>query len=120
MSAVISSLFRVNKFPFQGKIVTINQLAFFNADAWVGNVPFVGKTPTNCENIGVGMFKDSLLGVFPIHPPQEVMTTTCINMILTVIPKGQHDPLLILEPTDYEKYGDSMPPNEIEIAYQTI
>ena len=81
-------MLRVIKFPFQGKIVTVDQLAFFNVDARIDNVPFIGKTPTNCENIGVGMFKDSLLGAFPIHPPQDVMTADRINMILTVIPKG--------------------------------
>jgi len=41
-------------------------------------------------------------------------------VISTVIPEGQHDPWVIADPTDYERYGDSMPPNEIEIAYQTI
>lgn len=88
MSVVVSSLFRVIKFPFQGKIVIVDQLAFFNADAWVGNVPFVGKTPKNFENIRVGLFKDSLLGAFPIQPPQDMMTTARIIMISTVIPKG--------------------------------
>jgi len=41
-------------------------------------------------------------------------------MISTVIPKRQHNPWVIPDPTDYERYGDSMPPNEIEITYQTI
>ncbi len=69
MSAIVSSLFRVIKFPFQGKIITVDQLALFNADSRVGKVPFIGKTPTNCENIGVGIFKDSLLGAFPTASP---------------------------------------------------
>ena len=100
MYEVISSLFRVIKFPFQGKLLTIDQLAFFKADALVGNVPFIGKTPTNCENIKVGLFKDSLLGAFPIRTPQDVLTTARINMISTVIPKGQpqYDPWIIPEP----------------------
>jgi len=93
MSAFVSSLFRVIKFPFQGKIITVDQLALFNVDSRVGNVPFVGKTPTNCENIGVGLFKDSLLGAFPCSPPPpNTMSIGRINMILTVIPEGHHDP----------------------------
>jgi len=120
MSTVVSSLFRVIKFPSQGKISTVDQLELFNADARVGNVSFVGKTPMNCENIGVGLFKDSLLGAFTNPPPQDILNTGRINMISTVIPEGQHDPWIIPDPVDYERYGDSMPPNEIEIAYQTI
>ena len=41
-------------------------------------------------------------------------------MISTVIPEGQYDPWVIPDPTNYERYGYSMPLNEIEIAYQTI
>lgn len=88
MSVVVSSLFRVIKFFFQGKIVTVDQLTFFNADAQVGNIPIVGKPPTNCDNIRVCIFKDSVHGAFPIHPPQDVLTKSRINMISTIIPKG--------------------------------
>jgi len=45
MYVVVSSLFRVIKFPFQGKIITVDQLALFNTDGRVGNVPFVGRLP---------------------------------------------------------------------------
>ena len=81
MSAVVSSLFRMIKFPFQGKIITVDQLALFNADSRVDNVPFVGKTPTNCENIVVGLFKDSLLGAFPTTSPLDLMAMGHFNMI---------------------------------------
>ena len=122
MSAVVSYLFKVIKFPCQGKIVTINQLEYFNVDSRVDNVPFVGKTPTNCENIGVGLFKDSLLGAFHIPPPQYFSTMACINMTSKIIPKGQSqlDSWVVPKPADYQKYGDAMSPNEIEVAYQSI
>jgi hypothetical protein len=51
MTAVVSSVFRVLHFPHQGKIITIDQLAFFTPDLGsnVGsNVPFVGDT---CHNL---------------------------------------------------------------------
>jgi hypothetical protein len=43
MRAVVSTLFRVVHFPHQGKVITIDQLAFFNSDAHNGNVPFIAK-----------------------------------------------------------------------------
>ena len=120
MSAVVSSLFRVIKFPFQGTIITVDQLSLVNTDSHVANVPFIGKNPTNCENIGVGLFKDSLLGSFPTASPPYITAMGHINMISTVVSKGHHDPWIIPDPTDLDRYGDSMPPNEIELAYQTI
>jgi hypothetical protein len=45
MRAVVSTLFRVARFPHQGKVVTIDQLAFFNSDTRTDNVPFIAKTP---------------------------------------------------------------------------
>jgi hypothetical protein len=45
MRAVVSTLFRVVRFPHQGKVVIVNQLAFFNSDTHTENVPFIAKTP---------------------------------------------------------------------------
>ena len=117
MSVVVSSLFRVIKFPFQDMIITVDQLSLVNIDSRVGNVPFIGKNPTNCENIGVGLFKDSLLGAFPTTSPPDLMAIGHINMISTVVSEGHHDPWIIPDPTDFDRYGDSMPLNEIELAY---
>jgi len=122
MSTVVSSLFRAIKFPFQGKIVTVDQLAFFNSDSMVDNVPFIGKTPTNYENVGVGIFKDSLLGHFLITPPNDMSTMARINMISTVAPQNQSSPdsWVISEPSDYQRYGNAIPLNEIEMVYHFI
>ena len=116
----MSSLFRVIKFPFQGMIITVDQLSLVNTDSHVGNVPFIGKNPTNCENIGVYIFKDSLLGAFPTVSPPDLTAMGHINMISTIISEGHHDPWKMLDPTNLDRYDDSMPPNEIDLAYQTI
>jgi hypothetical protein len=68
MHAVVSTLFHVVRFSHQGKVVTVDQLAFFNSDTHTGNVPFIAKTSLGYENVGVGLLKDSLLMVlFPFH-----------------------------------------------------
>jgi hypothetical protein len=61
------------RFPHQGRVVTVDQLAFFNADTRTGNVPFIENTPPGYENVGVGLLKDSsLMGNFPIPPPPNI------------------------------------------------
>jgi hypothetical protein len=51
MHAVVSTLFHVLRFPHQGKVVTVDQLAFFNSDSHTSNVPFISKTPPGYENV---------------------------------------------------------------------
>lgn len=69
MRAVASSLFRVIRFPHQGKIVTVDQLSFF-ASSSEANVPFVEHTSMPYENVGARLFKEpALMGVFPSHLP---------------------------------------------------
>jgi len=43
MFCVVSSLFRVLRFPCEGKIITIDQLAFFSSGYSNENVPYVGN-----------------------------------------------------------------------------
>jgi hypothetical protein len=70
MSALVSTFFHVLCFPHQGKIVTVGQLAFFNYDSRIGSVPFIEKTPSSYEDVGVGLLKDSsMMGTFPLPPP---------------------------------------------------
>jgi hypothetical protein len=85
MHVVVSNLFHVVRFPHQGKVVTVNQLAFFNSNTRTGNVPFIAKTPPGYENVGVGLLKDSsLMGTFPIPPPDVPRSSVAsINMIST-------------------------------------
>jgi hypothetical protein len=45
MCVVVSTLFHVVHFLHQGKVVTVNQLAFFHSDACIDNVPFIANPP---------------------------------------------------------------------------
>jgi hypothetical protein len=68
-------------------VVTVDQLAFFNVDTRVGNVPFIAKTPLGYKNVGVGLLKDSsLMGTFPISPPLDIprLSVASINIISTI------------------------------------
>jgi hypothetical protein len=125
MRAVVSTLFRVIRFPHQGKVVTVDQLAFFNADTRTGNVSFIANTPPGYENVGVGLLKDSsLMGTFPIPPPPDIPrpSVASINMISTMpreLPVSV-DPWIVPDPGDHVRFGDVMPLSPVESAYQAI
>jgi hypothetical protein len=125
MHAVVSTLFCVVRFPHQGKIITVDQLAFFNSDTRTGNVPFIVKTPPGYENVGVGLLKDSsLMGTFPIPPPPDILRSSVasINMI-SVVPHEipvSFDPCIVPDPRDHPRFGDVMLLSPIESAYHAI
>jgi hypothetical protein len=112
MHDVVSTLFHVVRFPHQGKVVTIDQLAFFNSDTHTGNVSFIAKTPPGYENVSVGLLNDSsLMGTFPIPPPDVPRSSIAsINMISTVpheLPVSS-DPWIVPDPGDHFRFGDAM------------
>jgi hypothetical protein len=112
MCTVVSTLFRVVRFPHQEKVVTVDQLVFFNSDTHTGNVPFIAKTPPGYENVGVGLLKDfSLMGTFPIPSPDVPRPlVVSINMISTVpheLP-ASHEPWIVHDPGDHLSYDDTM------------
>jgi hypothetical protein len=124
MRVVVSTLFRVVCFPHQGKVVTVDQLSFFNSDTRTGNVSFISKTPSGYENVGVGLLRDSsLMGTFPIPPPDVPRPSVAsINMISTMpheLP-ASHDPWIVPDPGDHLCFSDIMPLSLIESAYQAI
>jgi hypothetical protein len=125
MCAIVSTLFRVLRFPHQGKVVTVDQLAFFNADTRTGNVPFIENTPPGYENVGIGLLKDSLLmGTFPIPPPPTIPSplVASINMISTVpceLPVSI-DPWVVPDPGDHVRFDNVLLLSPIESAYQAI
>jgi hypothetical protein len=124
MCAVVSTLFHVVRFPYQGKVVTVDQLAFFNSDGHTSNVPFISKTPPGYENVGVGLLKDStLMGTFPIPPPNvPPPLVASINMISTSVREtpASFDLWIVPAPGDYLPYGDQMPLSPVESTYQSI
>jgi hypothetical protein len=124
MCAVVSTLFHVLRFPHQGKVVTVDQLAFFNSDSHTSNVPFISKTPPGYENVGVGLLKDStLMGTFPIPPPDiPPPFVASINMISTIVRETpeSYDPWVVPSSGDYLLYNDKIPLSPVESAYQAI
>jgi hypothetical protein len=124
MRAVVSTLFHVVHFPHQGKVVTVDQLAFFNSDTRTGNVPFIAKTLLGYENVGVGLLKDSsLMGTFPIPLPDvPCLLVSSINMMSTApheLPVSSN-PWIVPDPRDYTRFGDIMSLSPVESAYQAI
>jgi hypothetical protein len=73
MTIIASSIFRCVQFPYQGKIITINQLYYYTPDAptlATNNIPFLGDTKITYKSVGVGILKDSsLMGTFPTPLP---------------------------------------------------
>jgi hypothetical protein len=110
MHAVLSTLFRVLRFPHQGKVIMVDQLAFFNFDLCTKNVPFIAKTPPRYENVHVGLLKDSsLMGTSPIPPPDVPHPLVAsINMIFTSVQETPTSYDLSLYPTDPDYFRHEM------------
>jgi hypothetical protein len=124
MHAIVSTLFHVLSFPHQGKVVTVDQLAFFNFDSHTRNIPFISKTPPSYENVDVGPLKYStLMCTFPI-PPLDILPlfVASINMISTIVceTSESYDPWVVPNSGDYLRYGDNMPLSLVESSYQVI
>jgi len=124
MRAVVSTLFCVVRFPHQGKVITVDQLAFFNSDTCTSNIHFIVKTPPGYENVGVGLLKDSsLMGTFPIPPPDVPhLFVASINRISTYVREtpASYDPWIVPNPGDHLCYGNQMLLSPIKSAYQAI
>jgi hypothetical protein len=124
MHVVMSILFRIMHFPHHGKVVTVDQMAFFNFDTRTNNIPFNAKTPPGYENVGVGLLKDStLMGMFPITPldvPPPLFSS--INMISTSTRETpvSSNPCIVPTPGDSLRYDDQMPLSLVESTYQAI
>ena len=70
MKAVASIVFRLLSFPYQGKIITINQLDFCTPNLRPqanSSVPLISDSTSTAQSIGMGLFKDPcLLGFFSL------------------------------------------------------
>jgi hypothetical protein len=123
MHVVVSTLFHVLCFLHQEKVITIDQMAFFNSGSCTSNVPFISKTPPDYENVNVGLLKDStLMGMFPIPPPDTPPFVTSINMISTIFSETleSYDPCIVPIPDFCLHYSDQLPLNPMELACQAI
>jgi hypothetical protein len=124
MCDVVSTLFLVVRFHYQGKVITLDQLAFFNSDTRTGNVPFIAKTMSGYENVGVGLLKDSsLMGTFPIPPPNVPRPSVASIHMISTVPHEllvSSDPWIIPDPSDHLRFGDAVPLSSVESAYHAI
>lgn len=85
MTAVVSSVFRLIKFPHNRKIITVDQLTYFSSDPASSNsIQHVSETTIPYKDVGVGLIKDSgLLGNFYFPPPNVSSSIATIHMILS-------------------------------------
>ena len=120
MQAVASTVYRLVCFPYQGKIVSIDQLDYCTPNVRfdaTSNVSLVNSHVV-LELIGAGLFKDPcLMGVFLPHVPDAFVAP--INMISSV-GTSMGDPWILPDPTAVETYGNSMPLSPAEKTYSTI
>ena len=121
MTAVVSSVFRLIKFPYQGKIVTIDQLTYFSSDlASTETIQHVGKLAIPYKDVGVGLIKDSgLLGTFSFPPPNVSPSTANIHMISSDTVMFD-DPWIIPFNSELDSIDGMMPLSPFEIAYQAV
>lgn len=97
MLCVVSSLFNVLHFPQEGKIITVDQLAFFSSSSSNSNVPYLGNTDIPYESVGVGLLKGStLMGTFSLPPPNIAFS----NMIST-----SYDPWIFPHLNEVDSFG---------------
>lgn len=69
VSTMVSSIFHVLRFPHQGKMVTVDHLAFYAYDSHtIGSVPFIGKMLVSYENVGVGLIHHLWEPSHSLHP----------------------------------------------------
>ena len=109
MFCVVSSLFRVLRFPHEGKNFTVDQLSSFSFGSSNGNVPYVGNTEIPYKSVGAGLFKDStLMGTFTL-PPLNVHS---VNMIMDSM-----DHWIFPTINQIDSFGDAMPLSPLEINY---
>ena len=86
MRAVASIVYRLVRFPHQGKIISIDQLDYCTPNVrfdTAANVPLDSNSHPVTELIGAGLFKDRcLMGVFP--PPIPDTFVAPINIISSI------------------------------------
>jgi hypothetical protein len=123
MTVVISSVFLCVQFPYQGKIITIDQLDYCTPDARIpttNNIPFLGDSKITYESVGVGILKDSLLmGTFPRPLPPTSQHIAMINMISNMAYQSYEssDPWIVPTPLEFDALGDTMPLSHAKVAY---
>ena len=85
MEIVPSSYFKCIKFPHEGKLVTIDQLSFYNAPNESRTaIPLVDNSTLACENMGISLYS-SLMGSFNIFAPILSVKSFLIYVLTQVV-----------------------------------
>ena len=121
MTAIVSSVFRLIKFPHQGNIITIDQLIYFSSDlASTETIHHVFKMAIPYKDVGVGLIKDSgLLGNFSFPPPNVLPPIANIHMISSNTITFD-DPWIIPYNSELDSFDGAMPLSPFEISYQAV
>lgn len=83
MEAVVLSVYRVIKFPHQGKVVTIDQLSFFHKESTQAepDIPIIDNSTKELSNVGVDLYP-TLMGTFNIPPTKSLYDFLCQERII--------------------------------------
>jgi hypothetical protein len=126
MTAIASSMFRCVQFPYQGKIVTIDQLDYCTPDAHTPttkNIAFLGDTKITYESVCVGILKySSVMGTFPtpLHPTSQHITTIDIISTMAYQSYKLFYPWVVPIPLEFDALGDAMPLSPSKASYNSI
>ena len=116
MSAIASAILRVVVFPYEGKLVTLDQLSFTQKGCMETNdstVPLVDQVKPASESLGAGMYS-SLMCTFDILSPINYLGSTSVwRSIMTIV--DRMDPWVL--PSHYEP---GVPLLVMKVAYQAV
>jgi len=121
MAVVVSSYFGMIMFLHKGRIVKVDQLSYYTSNPnSTCSVPFVGKSTTLYEQVGVGILKDSsFMRTFAFPPPNLPHNDAQINMI-TSSTFESGDPWKVPSELELVLYGSEMPHSPFEFHYEAI
>ena len=121
MIVVVSTVFRLIMFPHKGNIFKFDQLYYYTSDpASMDSVPYVGKSITPYEDIGVVFLKDStLMGNFSMPPPNIPRTISNINMIISSTMPFD-DPWILPLKYELDLYGSEIPLSLYKLEYVAV
>ena len=125
MEVIISSVYRVIKFPHKGKVVTIDQLSYFQRESTQVelDIPLMDNSNKESPNVGVGLYP-TLMGAFNLPPPKVCMISRVENTL-----SGRQtpfktsylsDPWNLPSPDNKNSTGMAETLSTVEVTYKAI
>lgn len=125
MKEFISSVYRVIKFPHKGKVVTIDQLSFFQRESTQEepDIPLIDNYNKESPNVGIGLYP-TLMGTinFPmleVYMISRVHNTSSGRQILFKT-SYLSDPWNLPNLNDENSTGMAEPLSAAEVTYKAI